>query len=183
MRGRRVDEELFRAHLGWAESIGEAVHRRMPFFFDVCDLRQEAVIEHWHRVERYDPARNDNYRAYAYFPIHCAVLMFCRRRNYREATHEELLLDHADRTETRADVVLLEREERRNVLGPRAYRQLQKVRAALPSLMPADAYLVRRVYLEGADEASLCELWHVDPKALGIRLRRALAKLKREVNG
>ena len=173
-------EALFAEHREWAESIGESVHHMMPVSFDVDDLKQVAIIEHWRRVELYDPARNDNYRAYAYFPIRCAVLMSCRRRNYREATHEELSLDRPDPA-VLADAILLAREVRRNVSGPRDRRRLAKIRRALVVLAPADAYLVRRVYLDGGDEASLCELWHMDPKELGARLRRAVAKLKKGV--
>lgn len=175
-----MDEDLFREHIDWVVSIAESVARGMPPSFDVEDLKQLARIEHWRCVQRYDPSRGVPYRAFAYFAIRGAVLMGCRRKHYREATHEELSLDHADNS-ARADVALLRREAQRNVLGPRARRKLDKVRAALGNLSAVDAYLVRRVYLEDADEEALSKLWNIDSKAMGRRLRAAVGKLKRSV--
>ena len=171
-------EALFEGHRAWAEGIARSVHRTLPPSFDIADLQQEAVIEHWKRVESYDPALNDNYRAYAYPWVLNAVRMATRRKAYREATHEELngypYVDPAPQP----DAVLLAREERRNVTGPRDRRRLAKVRAALAELPPADAYLLRR-YMAGADADAMARLWGGNPKTWEKRLMRAVARLKR----
>jgi RNA polymerase sigma factor (sigma-70 family) len=180
---RQMDESLFKKHRAWAEGIGRSVKRGLPPSFDTQELEHIAVIQHWKCVEAYNPARNDNYRAYAYAAIHGAVLMSCRRREYRESTHEELPGFQVVDPREGAEVAMLRTEARRNVSGPLRHRRLVKVRAALASLAPADAYLIRRIYLDGGDETSLCELWHMDAKALAERLRRAVAKLKKAVNG
>ena len=74
---------VFEEHQTWAASIERSVRRKLPPSFDVQDLAQIALIQHWRCVEQYDPARGVPYRAYAYFPIRGAVLMACRRREHR----------------------------------------------------------------------------------------------------
>lgn len=180
-----MNEELFERHRAWAESIGRSVKRSLPPSFDERELEHIATIQHWKCVELYDPARNDNYRAFAFAAIRGAVAMACRRREYRESTHEELPGYQVVDIREGAEAAMLRKEARRNVGGPLDRRHLARIRAAMKSLMPADQYLVRKIYLDGADEseqARLCELWHMDPVALAHRLRRAIAKLKREVN-
>ena len=185
-------QALFEEHMPWAESIAHKVHRGLPPSFDIDDLEQIARIQHWRCVEAYDPSRNDNYRAFAYFPIRGAVLMSCRRRNYREATHEELPEEKPNRRGGRqhpvtSDVpcekrpgpeeVLLRREQWRNVGGPREYRQRVKLRVALALLPAEDADLVRNVYFAGADVGGLEQITPGTKK----RLTRAVHRLKREL--
>ena len=50
---------------------------------------------------------------------------------------------------------MLDREERRDRLGPQLYRQRVKVLAALEVLPAEDAYLLRRMFLEGGDVQAL----------------------------
>jgi RNA polymerase sigma factor (sigma-70 family) len=262
-------EALFELHRPWAESIGASVHHGMPPSFDMDDLKQVALIEHWRRVQVYNPALNDNYRAYAYFPIRGAVLMSCRRRNYREATHEQLASYDGERTtdgargwsgrkgkwvkvgggrvnsvlDTResAEAAMLRREEQRLLAGSRLYverlrllmavsplpaderdvvrlvlggvdvtdreartrlsravRRLKRalardpkpeskpapapsregLLAALPSLPPADAYLLRRVHLEGVPVAALAAIWGIQLSNLESRLRETLSAVR-----
>ncbi len=137
-------------------------------------------MEHWKRCGLYDASKGVPYRAYAYLAIQGAVLMSCRRKEYRESTHEELGSQH---TETRegAEAALLKKEERRNVSGPKRYRQLARVREAIQHLSNADAYLIRRVLIDGCDSEELCEVWKGDRKAWARRLQKALAKVKRGV--
>jgi RNA polymerase sigma factor (sigma-70 family) len=155
---------LFHENIAWAEGIARNVHRKLPPSFDLADLEQEARIAHWRRVEAYDPARNSNYRAFAFLAIRGAVLMACRRKAWREATHEPLEFEKPNRpsgcgvaiSSVPADArpgpeeAMLAREQRRNVDGPREYRRRQRFTAALAVLAAADADLVRAV-LAGAD--------------------------------
>jgi RNA polymerase sigma factor (sigma-70 family) len=83
-------DALFRTHLDWAAAIACNVHRKMPPSFELDDLVQSAYIELWKRTRLYDPQRNDSFQGFAYLPIRGAVLMGCRRRHYREATHFSL---------------------------------------------------------------------------------------------
>jgi DNA-directed RNA polymerase specialized sigma24 family protein len=172
-------EALFELHRPWAESIGRSVKRGLPPSFDVDDLEQEARIQHWRCVEAFDPGRGVPYRAFAYFPIRGAVLMSCRRRNYREATHDELShglsVSMVDRRPNPEEAVL-RREKRHNVTGPREYRQRVRLRVALLLLPAEDSDLVRQV-LAGADVGEL------ERSAPGTRMRfsRAIHRLKREL--
>jgi hypothetical protein len=155
--------------------VARQVARGLPPSFDLADLRQIAEYEHWRQVQTFDPARGVPYQAYAYAAVRGAVQMACRRRQYRDATSEELSGDFADGRPS-ALAGLLAKEARRNVGGPLERRQLAKVKKLLAALPDLDAYLVRRVYLEGADLAGLEELWGMP---LERRLNAAVGKLRR----
>ena len=163
-------EELFndKEILAWVGAIARRVHRKLPPSFDVEDLEQTALIAHWRCVERYDPSRNDNYRAFAYSTIRGAVLMSCRRRAYREATHEELPQEKANRpggkgAETLGvprdqrlgpEAQVLVREEQRLLAGSRLYVQRFRLLMAVSHLPPEERDVVRQVFA-GADVAEL----------------------------
>jgi hypothetical protein len=175
-------EALFELHRLWAESIGRSVSRGLPPSFDIDDLKQTAVIEHWHRVLLFEPLLGVPYRAYAYCWIRNAVRMTCRRKHYREATHEELKQGSDARgfvidPSPNAEATMLRREERRNVSGPRAYRQRAKIRVAMAILPNEDADLVRAVLFAGVDVDAL------ERSAPGSRRRltRAVGRLRRAV--
>jgi hypothetical protein len=179
-------QALFEEHLEWAESVGQSVGRHLPPSFDVQDLKQVARIAHWHCCESYDATPGHGYmcgvpyQAYAIRPIRGAVLMSVRRKNYREATHEELNGHYVDER-GRPDEMLLARENWRNQLGPQLYRKRVKVRAAFEVLPAADAYLVRRIFLEGADMDVLARAWGMDEKAFTRLVGAAVRRLKRLV--
>jgi DNA-directed RNA polymerase specialized sigma24 family protein len=169
--------ELFEAHLDWAAKIGRNVGRVLPPSFDEADLQQIAVIEHWRRVELYKSSTGVPYRAYAYLPIKCAVLMACRRRNYKESTHDELkngetLIDRSPRP----DQETLAREECRRAVGSPRYLQRLRVLMALSHLPAEDADLVRQA-LAGASFEEL-QLSTPDAKK---RLARAVQRLRRQL--
>jgi RNA polymerase sigma factor (sigma-70 family) len=175
-------QALFDEHQDWAASIAKRVRRGLPPSFDLADLAQAALIQHWRCVESFDASLHVPYRAYAYPAIHGAVLMSCRRRNYREATHEELKESHphVDRRQ-RPDESVLAREDWRNRLGPQLYRQRVKVRMALEMLPAEEAYVLRRVFLEGVEVESLAVTWGMDGKAFARLVGAAVRRLKREV--
>ena len=167
-------QALFEENLEWADRIARSVRRKLPPSFDLADLQQEARLQHWRCVQRFDTSQGVPYRAFAFFAVRGAVLMSCRRKEYRERTHEELDGYHID-WRPRADQVVLEREERRNVTGPRERRQLAKVREAMDRIPPADARLLRHVFLEGADLDAL------EPPGTKRRLSAAVARLRQVV--
>jgi hypothetical protein len=54
----------------------------------------------------------------------------------------------------------------------------ESLRAALASLPAADAYLVRRVHLEGESVVALAGVWGIEPSGLELRLRETMAALR-----
>lgn len=167
---------LFEQHLAWAEGVALKVRRSLPPSFDVDDLKQEARIGLWRSVEAYDPSRGVPFRAFAMIRVRGAVLMASRRRAYKEATHEELNDRHVDR-KRRPDELLLAREERRNVTGPREYRRRVKMLAALERIPDESARLIRAVYLENLEMDQLALLAPETRK----QLRSAVRDLKAAV--
>lgn len=174
-----MDEKLFSEHYAWADSIARSVRSRLPPSFPLDDLKQEARIAHWKCCEAYDASRGIPYRAYAYTTIYGAVLMTCRRKNYREATHEELNGHQHIDARPAPDEALVEDRERK--LGDRRLnRQLAQVSKLIEMLAPADAFLVRRVYLEGAEVPQMAELWGVSEERMNRKVKAAVLRLKRE---
>jgi len=168
---------LFEEHLEWAANGGRSVARGLPPSFDPDDLQQIAVIEHWRRVELYDGSTGVPYRAYAYLPIRGAVLMTCRRKHYREATHEELTPIAAPiDSKLRPDEAMLAHEEHIRMSGPRRYLQRLRVLMSLSCLPAEDAELVRQI-LAGAQGVEL-ELAAPGAKR---RLSSVVRKLRREL--
>jgi RNA polymerase sigma factor (sigma-70 family) len=208
-------QALFEEHLEWAASVGQSVGRHLPPSFDVQDLIQIALIQHWRCVENFDATPGHGYtcgvpyRLYAYPAIRGAVLMSCRRRHYREATHQSLTAysvtramelrsgRHAGPIQTdvlpneriydpvderaRPDEMLLAREKQRNSTGPREWRQRKRILDSLARLGPADAYLLRRVFLDGAEAAALARAWQMDEKAFARLVGAAVRRLRRLV--
>jgi RNA polymerase sigma factor (sigma-70 family) len=160
--------------------VARSVGRHLPPCFALADLEQEARIEHWKRSQLWNPATGVPYQAYAYMAVRGAVLMACRRREYREATHEELTGQHVD-ARPRPDDALIAREEWRNHTGPRERRRSAKLQQLLGELPAADGYLVRRVFLEGADVETLAQTWGATPERIRHRLSSAMRALKRAV--
>ncbi len=166
------------------------VKRKLPPSFDIEDLTQTALIAHWHCVETYDPKRNDNYRAFAYSTIRGAVLMSCRRKAYREATHEELQFEKANKPgesggsrknipidqRLRPDQEMLVREEQRTLAGSRLYVQRFRLLIAVANLPVLQRDVVRQVFA-GADIAELDRATPGTKKLLMAAVRR----LKKEL--
>jgi RNA polymerase sigma factor (sigma-70 family) len=65
----------------WADQVATNVHRRLPKFFDLDDLKQEARLAAWRKTLTYDPAMNDSFQGYAFLAVRGACLMICRRRH------------------------------------------------------------------------------------------------------
>jgi hypothetical protein len=131
-------------------------------------------------VELFDASRGVPYRAYAYAAIRGAVMMSCRRREYREKTHEPLLqfggafLDGRPNPED----ALLQREKGKNVQGPKEYRQRVRLRVELALLQAEDSDLVRQV-LAGADVGELERSAPGTPRRLGAVVRRLQRAVRR----
>lgn len=185
--------KLFDDNHEWAVAIARQVHRKLPPSFDVEDLEQIARIEMWKRCELYDPfnAKGVPFQAYAHVYVRGAVLMHCRRRNWREATHLSLsdAVQQAGEVETqpieapRSPVLdpeqnLIEKRERK-ITGQRTQRQSAWLRRAIDELSAMDAYLVKRYHVDGVDLDELAELVGIPRKLLWRRLSSIVRQLKK----
>lgn len=143
----------------------------MPASFELDDLKQVALVEHWKRCGLYDQRKNDNYRGYAYLWIDGAVRMATRRKEYREATLERLPCGRATTVDGREDPEsrVLARERERNVDGPRRYRQMAKLHAWMRELSRGDRELLVR-WMDGRA---------ADDVETAAAVRVAVARLKR----
>lgn len=166
--------QLFSENMPWARDIAKKVHQTLPASFELDDLEQEALLEHSKRVGLYDPEKNGSYQGYAYLWVKGAVLMACRRGNWRAATTEPIRPDYVDAAPLQDQRIDDARVERSDAI--RSERQRRWVQGRLKLLPPGVAYLVRRVYLDGVDPKDLV-LWLNKPYpaiarrlALGVRL-------------
>lgn len=173
--------ELFDTHLEWAAVIARNVARKLPPSFDAGDLIQEAHIELWKRAQSYDPLVHKKvpFQGYAYLPIRGACLMACRRRAYRDATHEEIVHDHSSH-EVRADERLIAKHDGRN-LRRSQLRKLTSVKVLIEQLPGFEAYLVRRIYLDGIDVEDMAVTCGQPKQVLARRVASAVRRLKKAV--
>jgi RNA polymerase sigma factor (sigma-70 family) len=179
--------EIFDANLEWAAVIARNVARKLPPSFDAGDLVQEAHIELWKRAQSYDPvihARThgsaaNQFQGYAYLAVRGACLMACRRRAYRDSTHEEIVHDHGSH-EARADERLIARHDDKN-LRRCQLRKLTSVKVLIETLPGFEAYLVRRIYLDGTDIEDMAVTCGQPRQVLARRLASAVRRLRKAV--
>lgn len=166
-------------HQEWALRVARSEWRGLPPSFALEDLEQEALIAMWQQSQRFDPERRVPFQAFAYPAVRGAVLMACRRRHYRDATHDELKAKHYPvDTRPHPERALLERREEKLKNQRLAYR-LQKVQALMADLSAADAFLVKRAFIDGEPVETLAELWGVPEKQMRRRLIHAVRMLIR----
>jgi RNA polymerase sigma factor (sigma-70 family) len=153
--GLHADLFNHKPHQEWARRVARSEWRGLPPSFALEDLEQEALIAMWKQSERYDPSRAVPFQAFAYRAVRGAILMACRRRPYREATHDELKLkDHPTDTRPNAEQALLDRREQKLRSQLVAYR-LQKVEDLMAGFSAADAFLVKRAFIDGVPAETL----------------------------
>ena len=171
--------QLFERHQKWAIAIARNVARKLPPSFDVSDLEQEALIEHWKRAQLYDQQniRGTPYQAYAYLAVRGAVLMACRRRAWKEATAEQISEAELDGA-LQPDAQLMANQE-----ATRTKRKLSRQRrwllGAIDELPALDAYLIRRVYVDEVTVEAMAELVCIEKGALARRLALIVKRLKK----
>ena len=144
--------KLVEQHLEWAWRIAASVADGLPTWFRVDDLRGPAEIGLIQAASRYDPAKNDNFRAYAKQRVYGACIASIRRREYKERSHLEL-----EDTHSHPDA------------GPDAKAQVeiarQQVRRYVAELPPANARVLRAYYfqeltlVEIASRMNISESW------------------------
>ncbi len=156
-------EELVNRNRNWAAAIGREVARKLPPSFDPGDLEQVAMIEMWQRAKLYDPSkmfaangRGIGFQVYAYQYVRGAVLMSVRRRAFKDNTGDPISPGEVYDAPSAHDIVAA-KQHRRNVEGPKQYRQRSWVLAALEDLQPIDAYLVRAIYFHEREVTQVAE--------------------------
>jgi len=80
----KARDTLIEQHLAWAHAIARKVARRLPTWFTVEDLVGPAEIGLIQAAERYNPEKNDNFRAYAQRRVYGQCIASIRRREYSE---------------------------------------------------------------------------------------------------
>jgi hypothetical protein len=81
----------------------------------------------------------------------------------------------------RPDAILLAREKRRNQDGPKERRRRLRIQTALLEMDSRDAYMIRRIYLDGVDVEQLAAAWRWDTKAMTRLAGRAVRRLREAV--
>ena len=89
-------QNLFDEHLNWAVQIGRNIARKMPTAFDPEDLIQAALIGLWKAVQKFNPNRGIPFQGCAYLYVRGEIFMHCRRRNWKDAMHDELNIAYPD---------------------------------------------------------------------------------------
>ncbi len=164
----------------WAAAIGREVHRKLPPSFDSGDLEQTAIIEMWKRAQLYDAAndRGTPFRAFAYQYVRGAVLMSVRRRAFTDATGDPIdpkaVAEAPDPHEQVAA-----KQHKKNVEGPRTYRQRTWLLGAINRLKSLDAYMVYAVYIHEREVAQVAELFGMEPRQVSRRLAGIVKRLQR----
>jgi len=145
-------------HAEWARGIAAAVARRLPTWFRAEDLVGPAEIGLIQAAERYDPAKNDNFRAYARRRVFGECIASIRRREYRQRAYLELKDTHADPRP-----------------GPDAVAQVaiggSRVSERIAELPAAHAHVLRKHYWDGLTLAAIAERMKVS-QAQACRLHR-----------
>lgn len=176
-------QQLFDDHVGWAKTIAHNIARRLPPSFDPGDLNQEALIELWKRAQLYIPEneRGTPFKAYAYMYVRGAVLMSIRRRSWKDSTAEEISRDAID-PNMRPDERLDHRRIERASYERHRYRRAWLLEA-IEEIPAIDAFLVKRVYCDGADVNAMADLLGMERRQASRRLAgivKRLIKTKRE---
>ena len=163
--------QLFEQNLEWAAKVARSVARKLPPSFDISDLEQEARLETWKRAQSYDPANTKGtpFQAYAYLAVRGAVLMACRRRAWKAGTAEAISKSEVSDA-PRPDELIQSQQEDEADREKRAQQRAWLLRE-IRKLPPVAAYLMRRVYIDGADVGELASILGVERTALSRRVQ------------
>lgn len=178
----RADEvdAIVNANIDWARALAAEVHRKLPPSFDIGDLESVALLELWERAKLYNPAndRGTPFRGFAYQYIRGAVLMSCRRRHFKDATHDPIH-PKALCPAPAPDELVQKKQERKNIEGPRQYRQRLWLIGAIDRLKSQDAYMVYAVYIHEREVADVARLFGMEPRQVSRRLAGIVKRLRR----
>jgi RNA polymerase sigma factor (sigma-70 family) len=92
---RTVRDDRILSHLHLVEPIARSIARGLPPSFDLDDLRGAGHLGLIRAAEAYEPRRKVPFEFYARQKIDRAIRDSVRRRNYRDATGDELDAEHA----------------------------------------------------------------------------------------
>lgn len=99
LRNRRVEEYLY-----VVEPIARGIHGNRPPSFELDDLISIGYVALVEAADDFDGARNVPFEAFAKFKVRKAILEKTRRKEYREATHNEIEHWHSEMKDERTEV-------------------------------------------------------------------------------
>lgn len=162
---------LFEAEMTWAEQIAARMSRHLPPCFDLEELQHFAVLGLIKAAQRFKPgtrgkgfAQDVPFRAFARVYVRGEVNMGVRRRNYTEATHEEL-----------EDSAVSGAEEGR-VYGRQVKAELSRAIKLLPPGVEAD--VVRYLYQHEMSREYAAAVLSLTLEELDAAHGRAVAMLR-----
>lgn len=145
------------------------------------DLISEGNMALCKAAQHFDPARGFRFTTYAYRCIYLALLKHVlnytglirgpKRQRFDEASYQQMR-----RLTPR---VTLHPERLAEALAPQPLEDLpSEIERILPALPPEESSLLYAYYWEGQTYAQIGRRWGVSRQAIGLRLRKLLAKLR-----
>jgi len=171
-------ESLFEQHREWAAKLArDFARRKLPPSFDPADLEQEARIECWRRAQKWDDSLGIPFQAYAYMYVLNAVRMACRRRFWAAATMQEIDPQTLDGRLFGEDAI--EDGIQRAAVERKMSLQLAAVESALMRMPAVEAYLLKRVYLQGSSVEEISMVWSWSVSRVKRRLSNGVRLLRK----
>jgi RNA polymerase sigma factor for flagellar operon FliA len=163
--------EYILEHLELVDAIAASIIRRLPPSFELDDLKSAGKIGLIRAAARYNRAMNVPFGAYARHRIRGEILEACRRRNWRENTHDELYPESRDERTVDVDMDFEIRAEERT-------RLLERV---LSGLSGEHQMALRIYYLEHRTLNDVGGVLGLSSCRAGQIVRQALAAARREM--
>jgi RNA polymerase sigma factor (sigma-70 family) len=162
----RIDGEVPASELAWARRVARGVARRLPPSFESADLEQVAQIACWRAWGKWQPARNDSFRGYAWAAVHGAALMLARRGAWTAGTAEALSDDAAGAIPHPGQAM------------DEAWLTRVLLEECIPLLPDAQVYAVTRLFFDGASWDEVSGELHISIGTLHALRQAALSNLR-----
>lgn len=94
-------EQVILAHIGHVERDAQYIASRFGARFDKSDLAAEGMLKLTAIAEEFDPTRGASFWTFAKQSVRGAMWELVRRRNYREASHLELIAEQVQVADSR----------------------------------------------------------------------------------
>jgi RNA polymerase sigma factor (sigma-70 family) len=165
-------QNLFDEHLNWAVQIGRNIARKMPTAFDPEDLIQAALIGLWKAVQKFNPNRGIPFQGCAYLYVRGEIVMHVRRRNWKDAMHDELNIEYPDTRPLPDQNLQLQADE---LADERRILLIKSLTALLPAAEQGEAV---RGILAGASVEDLAATMKISRQRLHLTLKAAAARIR-----
>ncbi len=165
-RNRLVEENL-----DLVRQIAKFVMKSLPPCFELDDLVQAGNIGLMDAATKYDPSRGVPFRVYASQRVRGEIKESCRRKRYRDNTHEELTQEHAESAE---DTRLASLDA-----GVKAKQLRRRIAQALDGMPNADRQVIEIYFLRGGKLAGVGKAFGVRQSRSSQLLQRAKSEMRR----